>query len=70
MSLGEVKSFWLGLCVAALVYFFAGVVGHGDFSDEVKAEKEYCQNVANGVWPDYRKLFKEMCKTDVDVKDE
>lgn len=57
------------------VFFFAGVffmalVGGGDYAEAKKDHLAYCKNVRDGIWPDYKKNFKESCKNDVDTKTE
>ena len=32
------------------------------FQDEVRQQSEYCQNVRDGIWPDYQKTFESECK--------
>lgn len=35
-----------------------------DYGDEVQAETEYCRHVSEGLWPDYRGIFEEVCDAD------
>lgn len=44
-----------GLCLLASLGFF-------DFEAEVAERNEYCENVANNLWPDYKKIYKTECK--------
>lgn len=32
------------------------------FQDEVQQQSEYCQNVRDGIWPDYQQTFESECK--------
>lgn len=38
-----------------------GIVGKMDFEEAQMQEAYYCQNVANGIWPDYNKTYKHNC---------
>ena len=51
------------LAIAGIVAFVAllGMVGQMDFEDEARAHLLYCDNVANGVWPDYDKIYDSEC---------
>jgi len=45
---------WLaGAAIFALSY---GYVGDEDYVEAVKAQEVYCENVAKGVWPDYKEV--------------
>ncbi|WZB35724.1 hypothetical protein FtMidnight_44 [Enterobacteria phage FtMidnight] len=46
--------------IAALILF--GIVGNMDYEDALLEEKRYCENVAEGVWPDYKGIFEAVCK--------
>jgi hypothetical protein len=41
------------IIVVALLAFLIGIVSHMSYHDEVAEEKNYCDNILNGVWPDY-----------------
>ena len=43
------------LMLAVIVAIFWGLVGSMIMDDEEKAEAHYCQMVADGLWPEYRK---------------
>ena len=32
-----------------------------DYSDATQAEVEYCRHVRDGLWPDYKGIFEEVC---------
>lgn len=38
-----------------------GLVGSMDYTDEVREQVLYCDNVAAKVWPDYEGSYKEQC---------
>lgn len=40
----------IGMAFAAL--------GHFSFTDELDSQKNYCERVAEGTWPDYKGLVK------------
>lgn len=48
------------LIAAALIVLF-GIVGRMDYEDALAQQRLYCDNVANGVWPDYEGSFKAEC---------
>ena len=39
-----------------------GLVGSMDYDDQLAETKNYCDNVAAGVWPDYKENAAEVCK--------
>ena len=43
------------LVLGAFILAF-GLLGEGDYQDAVAADAEYCDNVRNGVWPNYKNL--------------
>ena len=43
------------LMLAVIVAIFWGLVGSMVMDDEENAEAHYCQMVADGLWPEYRK---------------
>lgn len=47
--------FCAGICLLSAVSFF-------DFEAEIAERNEYCENVANDLWPDYKKIYKTECK--------
>ena len=42
------------LLTAVLLAMLMGAVGSMVMEDEQKAQEQYCQMVADGLWPDYR----------------
>ncbi|WVW77381.1 hypothetical protein Bhz58_00050 [Stenotrophomonas phage vB_SmaS_Bhz58] len=48
------------LAIAAIVAAF-GVVGSMDYRDEVREQLSYCENVKNGVWPDFKEWGETEC---------
>ena len=51
------KSVFIGLAIGLLL----GVVGSMDYEDAKAEEALYCDNVKNGVWPDYDKIYDSEC---------
>ncbi|ALH23546.1 hypothetical protein PM396_gp47 [Xanthomonas phage vB_Xar_IVIA-DoCa1] len=49
------------LAIAAIVAAF-GVVGSMDYRDEVREQLSYCENVKNGVWPDFKEWGETECR--------
>jgi len=45
-----------------LILFTMGMVGNMDYQDEVAEANAYCQNVAEGVWPDYNGTYDRWCE--------
>ena len=35
-----------------------------DYNDAALAEAEYCRHVSEGLWPDYKGIFEEVCDAD------
>ena len=54
----------------SIILFLAGValstavgLAHSlSYRDEIKEQEIYCANVAEGIWPDYKKNFEKDCK--------
>jgi len=46
----------------ALVMFALGVLGHMDYEDAKLEQRQYCERVAAGYWPDYLGTFNAECK--------
>lgn len=38
-------------------------VGCMDFEDAKIEERQYCDAVREGLWPDYRGIYQDMCST-------
>ena len=47
--------------LVAVAICVIGFVGQEDYEDEVQAELLYCQNVRDGVWPDFKEM-KNICR--------
>ena len=43
-------SIWVGVMILLLIL---GVVGRGDYEDQIAAERHYCEMVESKVWPAY-----------------
>ena len=52
----------LAAIVTALLIWIA--VSTMAYDDAQRAEIEYCRNVRDGLWPDYRGIFEEVCDAD------
>jgi hypothetical protein len=46
----NVFSIWVGVMILLLIL---GVVGRGDYEDQIAAERHYCEMVESKVWPAY-----------------
>lgn len=49
------------LVVAVIAAAFA-IVGTLDSEDAEIQQAEYCENVKDGTWPDFKKNYKNFCK--------
>lgn len=48
--------------VFAVIVVLIGLVGHMDQKDEIIELRIYCENVRDGVWPDYNNIYELECK--------
>ncbi len=39
-----------------------GVAGASDYKDELEHQKQYCQMVSEGLWPDYQETYDSECR--------
>lgn len=39
-----------------------GLVGKGDYQDQIAMQNHYCAQVKGGYWPDYKNIAEEVCK--------
>ena len=46
------------IALLLLIVLSAGL----DWRDAIEERAAYCQMVANGAWPDYRRIFAEECE--------
>ena len=44
------------LCIASFMW-----ASHNDYEDALRDQAEYCKNVKDKVWPDYKGVYKESC---------
>ena len=49
--------------VTALVIWIA--VSTMDYNDAQRAEIEYCRNVRDGLWPDYKGTYDKVCEEEL-----
>ncbi len=54
------KNVFIGLAIGLLL----GVVGSMDYEDAKAEEALYCDNVKNGVWPDYEGTYAKVCEAE------
>lgn len=45
-----------------LVLVTLGVVGNGDFENDLIENEMYCDMVRDGHWPDYKNNYDEVCR--------
>ena len=53
--------FWQVTAAILFVVIAMGFAGTSDLEEAQRQEAEYCENVANKVWPDYAGKFSEVC---------
>lgn len=61
MQQREKKLLWEVLAIAAILLVL-GIVGNMDYADELREAQAYCNNVADGIWPDYKGIYQKECK--------
>ena len=49
--------------VTALLIWIA--VSTMDYDDAQRAEIEYCRNVRDGLWPDYKGIYDKVCEEEL-----
>lgn len=54
------KNVFIGLAIGLLL----GVVSSMDYEDAKAEEALYCDNVKNGVWPDYDGTYADVCEAE------
>lgn len=55
---------WIGWVLFVYIVILLLIVGTVDRAEEIAGEKQYCQKVGAGEWPDYKKIYKTYCKTE------
>lgn len=53
---------WGRIAIVAALLLLIGLVGTMDYQDEIAEENAYCQNVAEGIWPDYNGTYDRWCE--------
>lgn len=48
----------IGLLLSAIAI---GAINETDMDDQAVIDKQYCDNVASGAWPDYEKTYDTYC---------
>lgn len=48
--------------VVAVLFALLGVVGFVDMESAEAEQAMYCENVKAKIWPDYKNIFKKVCK--------
>jgi hypothetical protein len=49
------------LCLWGLALAALNLAGEADYQEALRQEKEYCEMVAAGTWPDYENKFDKVC---------
>ncbi len=55
------------LILLGAILLMLALVGMIGFKDDLRQQREYCNNVANGAWPDYKNIYDEKC-TDAEIE--
>ena len=53
---------WGRIAIVAALLLLIGLVGTMGYQDEIAEANAYCQNVAEGVWPDYNGTYDRWCE--------
>jgi hypothetical protein len=52
--------------LATLIAICFSFAAQSDVEEATRQDEEYCHNVANGIWPDYKNNFAKECKEKLD----
>ena len=44
-----------------VILLLMGLVGAGDYEDQLAEPRFYCEQVSEGNWPDYKNIVAEVC---------
>ena len=44
-----------------VILLLMGLVGTGDYEDQLAEQRFYCEQVSEGHWPDYKNIVAEAC---------
>jgi hypothetical protein len=50
------------LALIAVIIASMFLVGTSEYEDALADQEAYCKNVSDGVWPDYKGLYAEVCE--------
>lgn len=50
------------IVLAIIAFSTLGWAGESDYQDAKREQAEYCQNVKDGVWPDFRETYDSECR--------
>ena len=50
------------IVTALLIWIIASTM---DYNDAQRAEIEYCRNVRDGLWPDYKGTYEKVCEEEL-----
>lgn len=56
------KRAFLYMALGVLITLCVAKVSNMEYQDNRDRDKRYCENVRNGTWPDYDKLYAKMCR--------
>lgn len=61
MKINQLKAIQImaGITLLIILFMLASI---SDFEEELAQQKQYCEMVESGAWPDYRENYEEMCK--------
>ena len=57
-----VYSTMAAIVTALLLWSIASTM---DYNDAQRAEIEYCRNVRDGLWPDYKSIYNKVCEEEL-----
>ena len=50
--------FFIGVALSTTI----GLAHSLSYQDALAEQQAYCENVDQGIWPDYKKIYKKVCK--------
>ena len=50
--------FFIGLTLSTAI----GLAHSLSYQDAIADQQTYCENISQGIWPDYKKNFEKVCK--------
>ena len=58
--MSDIPEHFLALIAVIIASMF--LVGTSEYEDALADQQIYCENVSSGAWPDYEKIFQDVCE--------